>query len=817
MTPGTHDSRSDAGARLAAARGTSSAFGAGFWWPVRLGIALWLSDVVLLLQQPPGHPWQTLVALLSGLFVDVLVASVAGVLLGAVTWVSASRAVLRDRAALRVRAVQWLLGGSNAEQVLRSGLLIALPPLVGVYGLGSFFITQKLVVGMVRPEFVALAVLAEHLVLSVVALCLLPPVHSVATWIALWLGRIPVLGRFCFGRALHFALWLGWMSLVALALFVARYYEALAYLPWRELGQGAAALALAVLFSLLALVLPRMLWLGLRGLGTLVVLLGALAAFTLQPGQMFVRHVAEQTLLSGRLAHSALMAALDVDHDGYLPVFGGGDCAPFDPKRNPGAIDIPGNHIDEDCDGSDLDLRALPRMGVFDLPVRADVPNRPPVILLTIDAFAATHMQTLGSKRQLTPNLDTFASQSAFFRHCFAQGPSTRLSFPSIFTSRWDSQIKQKLIGGHPYPIDPSEVMLAEVMRTAGYDTVAVLPDPYFSPSRWSGITAGFSRVIETPFNTRPVLAHDGPRVTAAAVQELKRQHPQPLFMWVHYYDAHSPHTQPDGIPSYGKQRGDLYDAELAFVDKEVGALLKEIEAAFGGQALIVITGDHGIAFDAPRHEKFNYGYDLSTAVLHVPLIVHAPFIKPHQLGGIVSTMDIAPTLANLLRVHGPLPFEGMSLVPELLDNRRARPPELLSQMFLEERLWKNEEPLERIALRTERWNLVQDRKGGFFELYDWQRDYFEQHDLSMEPAYEKTVRELRQELMRLTYFTRRPEPPAPALLPPKPALPPAPAAPGARPAVRPVTGRVVAPPAPRPPPPAPRPPPPPPPAAEEP
>jgi arylsulfatase A-like enzyme len=797
MAPGTHDSRSDAGRRPAAHRSTLDAFIAGFWWPIRIAVALWLSDVVLLVLQPPGHPFQTVVGLLAGLFVAVIVSAVAGLGLGAVVFVSAARAVRRDRPPLFARALGWLTGGNADEQVLRSGLLIAAPPLLGVYALGSFLVTQRLIVGMARPEFVALAVLAEHLVLGVVVVILLAPVHSLATWLALGLGRIPAVGRFCFGRALHFALWLGWLSLVALALFVARYYDALSYLPWRELGQCAAALVVAVSFALLMSVLPRLAQRSLRVLGAVVLLVSAVAAFSLEPGQMFVRHIAEQALFSGRIGHDALMAVLDVDHDGYLPTLGGGDCAPFDPKINPGAIDIPGNHIDEDCDGADLDLRTLPRMGIFDLPVREDVPSRPPVILLTIDAFAATHMQTLGEKRQLTPNLDSFAAQSAFFRRCFAQGPSTRLSFPSIFTSRWDSQIKQRLIGGHPYPIEASEVMLAEVMRNAGYDTVAVLPDPYFSPSRWTGITSGFARVIETPFTTRPTLAHNGGRVTAAALAELKRSRTQPLFMWVHYYDAHSPHTQPEGIPVYGKTRRDLYDAELAFVDKEVGTLLKEIDTQLGGQALIIITGDHGIAFDAPRHEKFNYGYDLSTAVLHVPLIVHAPFVKPHQLSGIVSTMDIAPTLANLLRVRGPLPFEGVSLVPEILDNRRARPPELMHQMFLEERLWKNEEPLERVALRNDRFNLVQDRKSGFFELYEWQRDYFEKNDLSMDPAYETTLRDLRHELMRFTYVTRRPEPPAPVPVKPpaKLAKPPAAAvAPRAAPAA------VPAPPKPAPP-----------------
>ena len=42
--------------------------------------------------------------------------------------------------------------------------------------------------------------------------------------------------------------------------------------------------------------------------------------------------------------------------DEVIGMLGGGDCAPFDPRRYSGAVDTPGNGIDEDCDGSDLHL-----------------------------------------------------------------------------------------------------------------------------------------------------------------------------------------------------------------------------------------------------------------------------------------------------------------------------------------------------------------------------------------------------------------------------------------------------------------------------
>lgn len=800
MPPGEHEPRPTAPASstsptLPAPKvgGRSARRVLGFF--LALGSVLWVFDAGLLLAERPVHLSATLLGLWASLFFVLCVCTLLGGTLALATLLAASPAVPRGTPRLAVRIRAFLDDGSQAERVLRSGALLAVPPLFALYAAGSFLVGQRLVVGMARPELAALALLGLHLVLSALVLIAFPAFASLGSWLSLSLQRFPGLGRVLFGGPRHVLRWLLAGALLSSAVFVWLYREPLSYLPWRELLQLAAAMLVALTLTQLHVRLPRAMRVAIALLFSAVAATAAFAAFSLTPAQMFARRIAEHRTLSGRLGHAALMRVLDRDGDGYLPVLGGGDCAPFDASRNPAAIDVPGNRIDEDCDGRDLDAKELPRLGKYDHPVRADVPRRPPVVLITVDAFAASRMQALGEKRALTPNLDALAKSSVLFRRCFAQGPSTRLSFPAIFTSRWDSQIKTKLQGKHPFPIDASEQMLAEMMRSAGYDTVAIISDGYFARSRWSGLTAGFSRVIDTPYTQRPATPHSGPRVTFSAVEELTRERTQPLFLWVHYYDAHSPHSQPEGIASYGKTRSDIYAAELAFVDREVGKLLAQIAESTHGEALVIVTGDHGIAFDEPRHETFNYGYDLSTAVLHVPLIVHAPFLAPRTLDGVVSTMDIMPTLANLLRLRGPFPFQGESLVPELFDGEHSRPELLFHEMFLEERLWKNEEPLERASLRTGRYNLMHDRKTGFFELYDYQADYYEKNDLASDPRHEKTLFELRQKLLLYTYATRhapaaaaakpavRPAasprtPPAPPAMPAKPAPPPAPVPP---------------------------------------
>jgi arylsulfatase A-like enzyme len=531
-----------------------------------------------------------------------------------------------------------------------------------------------------------------------------------------------------------------------------RFREPLAFLPWAMIVQLTAAFVAGLVSAWLVSRLPQQTrpW---RLLLELATVLGALGlAASASPAGVLARQIAERETLTGQLGQSLLLWAWDRDGDGYLPSFGGGDCAPRDRNRNPGATEIPGNRLDDDCDGIDLDPKATALRGRYDYSVPSQLPMRPPIVLITVDAFAAGHMHALGYTRDVTPNIDAFAARSVFFRQCYAQGPSTRLSFPSLFASRWDTQIEQELVGHHPFPIGKSERLLAEVLSENGYDTTAILSDGYFSPRFWRGITRGFAHIVETPFSAEPHLDHNGERVTQAAIAALQSPGDKPKFLWVHYYDAHSPHKQPADVQAYGLTRKDVYDAELNLVDREVGKLLQAIEAQWARQALVVLTGDHGIAFDEPRHAKFNYGYDLSSAVLHVPLIWSAQFLQPRAFDSVVSTMDIAPTLANLLRLPSGLPYEGVSLVPELTTAKSSRPPELMHQMYIEERKWKQQEPLERVSLRTERWNLLQDRKTGFFELYDYRKDYLETHDLAQDPLYAPTLSALRNQLTILLY-----------------------------------------------------------------
>lgn len=654
----------------------------------------------------------------------------------------------------------WALLGSTPEGNPLSGLfgedpqrpvvsLVAALLLLPFFALGAFVLSEAVIAAMAQPHFAATTVVGVHLGLVLVAAVLWLPVRALAARLVAGLSRVPPLG-WVLARLPRTLSVLAGIALLLTALVLIRFWAIFQFLPWAViLPLGAAAVLTLALTWLARRARPLVVVEG--GVFMLALVAGVLALSLLDGRSADGRRATRRTL-GAQAGHKLALAVLDFDRDGHMHVLGGRDCAPFDAAISPVAVDIPDNGVDEDCDGADLDPSRLAASVRRDWPLPGGYPKNLPVVLITVDAFAANRMAVLGGQRDNTPQIDALARQGTLFTACFSQGPSTRLSFPSIMTSRWDTQIGRRLEGRHPFPIEAREQMLAEILAQAGYQTAAIVSDRYFTRKRWSSITDGFQRVVESPAKVGKK-GHNSKQVTDTALAALARHSAdEPLFLWAHYYDAHSPHRQPEQGPRYGTSREDIYDAELGLVDAEVGRLVRGIRKRFGTQVLIALTADHGIAFDAPRHRKFNYGYDLYSVVLHVPLIFVGPEIARGTQDAAVSTMDVAPTITNLLGIRRKLPFEGASLVPELLEGRASRPQRLVHQFYITERLRKQEDPLEIMSLRTERYHLIHDRRVDAYELYDWREDYLEREDLSGSAGAARTFDALRQQLALYTY-----------------------------------------------------------------
>lgn len=114
----------------------------------------------------------------------------------------------------------------------------------------------------------------------------------------------------------------------------------------------------------------------------------------------------------------------------------------------------------------------------------------------------------------------------------------------------------------------------------------------------------------------------------------------------------------------------DLYDGCVKSFDDEVGRILHHLEACGLAQnTVIVVYSDHGMEFF--EHDTWGQGNSVrSDFSTRIPLIVSDPrnAAASYRIDQIVRSIDIAPTLLDLIGLSIPPAMEGRSLRPCLLD-----------------------------------------------------------------------------------------------------------------------------------------------------
>jgi arylsulfatase A-like enzyme len=591
---------------------------------------------------------------------------------------------------------------------------------------------------------------------ALIAIPLATAIIGAAVFLLLWKSRAPLWGhtRFLYivrasafaspgpwlvARAARVRLRLGWIaaSAIALVVFGAPAAAALAwswsdnlrFAPWIDFGAGAAIVAVSVSLAFgLGRRLPRR---------ALVRFAAASGAAALALGVLLPVSASESARKAGA-ARTGLVApllalgrqVLDFDRDGYARLLGGGDCDDSDPGIHPGAIDVPGDGIDSDCDGHDAAIASLAPAAFA--PVPDSVPRDLNFLFLTIDTLRADHLGCYGYERPTSPRLDALAAEGTLFENGWAHAPSTRYSMPALATGRWPSAIDwDESIW---WPRMRGMRTLAEALHDAGYFTGGLFSFSYFA----LGDHRGFERGMDFYNADRSVLhvAVNGPmeshgsssrEIADDAINFLDAHRAQKFFLWLHFYDPHLSYEPHAEVPSFGSSRPDLYDGEIRFTDLHVGRVLDHLRAlGIDGRTAVIVTGDHGEGLG--EHGITEHGFDLYAPQTKVPFIIRVPGLPAQRRRAPAGHVDLAPTLVNLARARPEPSFLGRSLVgvlaggePDGTQEDRAR------AVFQEVTSERGKKRALVSATHHLLWNWIPDNTT---ECYDRRVDAAEVHDL---------------------------------------------------------------------------------------
>jgi hypothetical protein len=347
------------------------------------------------------------------------------------------------------------------------------------------------------------------------------------------------------------------------------------------------------------------------------------------------------------------------------------------------------------------------------------VPDRPPVVVLILDEFPVDTLLrpdgTIDAERY--PHFADLAAHSTWFPNAFTIYDSTFKSVPAIMDAVTPRRGTAADYRSHRHSI-------YTLLDRLGYGVVDVASGEALCPPRiCPGVRSRRPGVLKR-------LAGGGrpPRLHAWVGSIRRRGRPflylhhalLPHEPWIYLPSGHQ--SRPAGndpVPEINGPKG-FHDAALTnhnetryllqvgFVDRQIGLLLARLRrTGLFDQALVVVTADHGIAFDVGVKDRRLVTDRNVEEIAPVPMFVKAP----GQTGGevdqsLMRTLDVTPTIADLLGARIDWPHDGRSAFAASTRRRTevALPTRDFSRVI---RIGKAELQRRRAATRRRRARLV--------------------------------------------------------------------------------------------------------------
>lgn len=408
------------------------------------------------------------------------------------------------------------------------------------------------------------------------------------------------------------------------------------------------------------------------------------------------------------------------------------------------------------------------------------------LLFIHVGGLTAGAVGCYGNPIVKTPNLDRFAAGATRFTRCYCQSPMPCLSRASLLTGLRPDATSEAIAGHALGCALPAETgRLPDLLRQYGFRTVNL---PGADDAASCGEVASHCEAPEThrcedsgcaderelderraelaaefladaarksvPFFVSLGLSEPGAgqrcpnacldlfdadsigAVRAPACQD--RDIPAVATRFGRNDDVLR--DSPEGLPPDEPDREAIraYYAGASLLDAQVGAVLDALDrVGLSNETIVMVFGECG--FHLGEHGLWGPG-TLFEQVTRVPLLVRVPGLAARQAvcEEIVELVDLLPTVCDLLTIPAPGRMEGRSFVPLLCDPVQPWKRAAFTLCEMPGHVGR--------SVRTKRWRYTDWQSSTTlqrqFELYDLDRDPWEQTNLALHPDYrnERTI-----------------------------------------------------------------------------
>lgn len=266
------------------------------------------------------------------------------------------------------------------------------------------------------------------------------------------------------------------------------------------------------------------------------------------------------------------------------------------------------------------------------------------IVLVFMESLSADLMHQTIDRKQLTPYLDSLASQSYFFENFYSSGVHTNVGVGTTLSS-YPSRFATKVMYRNPVKYKG----FATTLRDYGYSTSFFIPNEFeYDHMGFFLEENGFDNIfVDRHYPKEAVVNMYGVPddfLLNFALEDMNKQGKtgKPFMSCVLTVSNHPPYVVP-------KEFSDIWSDDglgiVAYADNAIKNFMQKAALQdWYENTIFIFQGDHGKIFGTQK-------YSMPLSYNHIPLIVYSPAFEdmPQKFTQLSGQIDIFPTIMGLL------------------------------------------------------------------------------------------------------------------------------------------------------------------------